>query len=106
MKAMTEHKRGHEWFIAKVNPRGLTFFSDAFYPAPRKRAKDVLVFIRTLDKGVNPAAAKVQIANEPGGMIRQLTANMAAGAFEIVRPASRKEIADLEAGARERKMEE
>lgn len=93
-----------DWYVAKVLPKGLTFFSDSFYPDPRIRAKDVLVYVRQLSTD-SPNTARIQLCNKPGGMVRQLAPYAAAGCFDIVRKASRKESQELSLGVIERKLD-
>lgn len=93
-----------DWYVVRLKPKGLTFFSDAFYPAARPKAKDILVYATEVMSS-GPNTARVLICNEPGGMVRQLAPYAAVGCFDLVRKASKKETDALEKCVTDRKMD-
>lgn len=93
-----------DWYVVRLRPKGLTFFSDSFYPAPRARAKDVLVYVREV-MSTGPNTSRIQICNKPGGMVRQLAPYAAEGCFDLVRKATKKEADELSKAVLDRKMD-
>ena len=96
--------RNSEWYVVRLNPKGLTFFSDSFYPEKRVRAGDVLVYIREINS-FGPNTSRIQICNKPGGMVRQLAPYAARGCFDLVRKATKKEAEALTKSVSDRKMD-
>ncbi len=93
-----------DWYIVKLKPKGLTFFSDSFYPDARPRAKDVLVYVTQVESN-GPNTSRILLCNKPGGMVRQLAPYAAEGCFDLVRKASKKESEELSKGVQDRKMD-
>jgi hypothetical protein len=96
--------RTSDWYVVKLKPKGLTFFSDSFYPAKRPRAGDVLVYVREINS-FGPNTSRIQICNKPGGMVRQLAPYAAEGCFDLVRKATKKEAEALTKSVSDRKMD-
>ena len=94
----------NDWYVVRLKSKGLTFFSDSFYPEPRPKAKDVLVYAREVYPN-GPNTKRVQICNKPGGMVRQLAAYAADGCFDVIRKATKKEALALTDGVISRKMD-
>ena len=94
----------YDLYVVRLLPIGITFFSDSFYPAARPRAKDILVYVRQVTS-TGPNTARIQICNEPGGMVRQLAPYAAQGCFDLVRKATKKEADALTKCVVDRKMD-
>jgi hypothetical protein len=92
-----------DWYAAKLNPKGLTFFSESFYPHA-KNAEDVLVFVCSIES-VSPNTRRILICNTLNGMIRQLAPYAAVGCFDVVRKASNSELEQLTKCVDKRKMD-
>ena len=93
-----------DWYVVRLKAKGLTFFSESFYPEARPKAKDVLVYVREVAPN-GPNTKRVQICNKPGGMVRQLASYAVNGCFDVVRQATKKESSALTQGVVARKMD-
>lgn len=92
-----------DWYAVKLNPKGLTFFSESFYPHA-KSAEDVLVFVCTIES-VSPNTRRILICNTLNGMIRQLAPYAAIGCFDVIRKANEDELSKLTKFVEKRKID-
>jgi len=92
-----------DWYAAKIKPKGLTFFSESFYPHA-KNAEDVLLFVCSIES-VSPNTRRILICNTMNGMIRQLAPYAAIDCFDIVRKANDSELSQLTICVEKRKVD-
>lgn len=92
-----------DWYAVKLKPKGLSFFSDSFYPNI-KSAEETLVFVCQIES-VSPNTRRILICNVLNGMIRQLAPYAAIDCFELVRHATDSESMKLSNCVKVRKMD-